>query len=92
MIKRFDLVGEYDNIIGEVEDGDYVLYNDYKKLEEKMPKNDVKLTDLIYRMVDVLKANFDIEELEYIKKNEPLECYPNILGEAISEIKQNPMK
>ena len=29
MIKRYDLVGEYDFSMGEITDGDYVLYSDH---------------------------------------------------------------
>lgn len=36
IVQRYDLVGEYNFEMVEYETGDYVLYSDYQKLEQKL--------------------------------------------------------
>lgn len=82
MVTRYDLVGEYAQFFGELEEGEFVRYSDYQKLESELAKlrdqNDPALdgTDgahpAYWRGCDAAFSSMSQQALEILNGKEPV--------------------
>lgn len=96
-MKRWDLVGEYDPVMAEMCDGDYVLYSDaVKEISELrgLLRNNLLDIPKLEKIIEILETHTEHEDHGYCDTGEDMEykCRSECVNMAIMRLKDAAMR